>query len=137
MTTVFHSTSVGIVYLEPIYDSKNKTYNKILTLGDMPSMPFAQYVRKINTPVLSSLYQIGNKSRCIYAILKSLDSPEYMQAEDIPRLFEYLISSGYTVDSDFTKILQNSNIAFTGGSSSGSSDRGSSRTLVFVFKTAL
>ena len=129
--------SVGVVYLEPIYDPQYKTYHKILTMGQMPSMPLAQYVRKINTPILSSLNnQNGNKSRCIYAILKTLDEDHniyydsdtpYMEAEDIPRLFGYLVSNGYTIESGWTNVLQNSNVSFT-------NKNDNNRTLMFVLR---
>lgn len=124
-----------VVYLEPFYDPKQKTYTKILTLPQMPSMPLSQYVRKINTPVVSTLDNpYSNKSRCIYAILKTLDENDgiyeynngyscpYMQAEDVPRLFAYMVSQHYTIESGWTTILQNSKVSFGDNS----------RTLLFV-----
>jgi len=110
-------SSVGVVYLEPFYDTQTKTYTKILTFAQMPGMPLAKYVRRINTPVVSSLNnQVGNKYRCVYAIFKDIDDGfisdsdcKYMEADDIPRLFGYLVSKGYTIQSDWTNMLQNTN----------------------------
>lgn len=127
-------TNAWIVYLEPIYDARQKTYIKILTVSDMPDMPLAQYVRRLNTPKLSNLNRSYTDSKCIYAILKQLDDQdqdynrgdtEYMEPNDIPRLFAYMVSNGYMIESGWTSILQKSKIGF------GDSEK---KTLVFVFR---
>lgn len=133
--TYIPMSSVVVIYLEPIYDSYEKTYKKILTLGQMPTMPLAQYVRKISTPSLSAVNRMINPgSRCIYAILKSLDGDdggnyrpnEYLEAEDIPRLISYLITNGYNIESGWTNALQKSKVDMSDSSSGGR------RTLLFV-----
>lgn len=121
-----------VIYLEPVYDSFQKTYQKILTLGQMPSMPLSQYVRKINTPPLTDR---NRSSRCIYAILKSLDEENipdanaYLEAADIPRLLGYLVANGYNIESGWTNALQISKIDM-----SDSSGMGGRRTLLFVVR---
>lgn len=123
------STSVCTIYLEPIYDTVQKTYTKILTLGQMPRMPLSQYVRKIKTPSLSGLNPMS--SRCVYAIVAdpSLTSvpKTYLEADDIPSFVGYLIANGYTIESGWTNVLQKSKIDF------GNAD-GGRRTLLFVVR---
>jgi len=130
-------TNAWIVYLEPIYDAKQKTYIKILTLSGMPDMPLSQYVRRLNTPKLSNLNRSYTESKCIYVIMKQLDEQdqdytpgdtEYMEANDIPRLFGYMVSNGYLIESGWTSILQKSKISLNSNSDS------EKKTLIFVFR---
>jgi hypothetical protein len=129
-------TNTWIVYLEPIYDAYTKTYLKVLTLSDMPDMPLMQYVRVIKTHELSNLNRGYGKNRCIYVLLKELDEPPsssfqpfqtpYMEAEDIPRLFGYMVSNGYAIESGWTTILQKSKVSL--------SSTNEKKTLMFVFR---
>lgn len=130
-------TNAWIVYLEAIYDSQKKTYIKILTLSEMPDMPLAQYVRRLNTSKLSNLNRSYTETKCVYAIMKQLDSQdqdytrgdtEYMEANDIPRLFAYMVSNGYMIESGWTSILQKSKISLNSNSDS------EKKTLIFMFR---
>lgn len=130
-------TNTWIVYLESIYDSQKKTYLKILTLSEMPDMPLAQYVKRLNTPKLSNLNRSYTDTKCVYAIMKQLDGKEddysggdteYMEPNDIPRLFAYMVSNGYMIENGWTSILQKSKISFNSNSDS------EKKTLIFVFR---
>ncbi len=129
-------SAVWIVYLEPIYDAFSQTYIKILTVSDMPDMPLMQYVKRLRTSKLSNLNTTNTGSKYVYAIMKQLDEPmtnicqsesqtDYMEAEDIPRLFGYLVSNGYMIESGWTSILQKSKVSLS------SSEK---KTLMFVFR---
>ena len=127
-----------IVSVEPIYDYKSKTYLKILTVSDMPDMPLAQYVRQLKTPQLSNMNTGISRTKYVYAILKQLDErqdvcgcdniTEYMEPNDIPRLFAYMVSNGYIIESGWTSILQKSKISFN------SNTDNEKKTLIFVFR---
>lgn len=140
------------VYVEPIYDPKQKTYSKILTLSQMPSSPLSAYVISLKSPFLSTLDNpYSNKYRCVYALAKALSSAlvngirccdyrsgsEYMTPDDISDLVSYLTQNNYTIDTYLTTVLQNSNVVISGSSgmrSSGGSGS-SNKTILFAVKS--
>lgn len=114
MESPFSAENTTIVlYLEPFLDSYNKTYINILTLSGMPKGPLENMVTRIHPRALSE-YQSSSLSLsrdCMHALLRypksgggSMKNP-YMYAEDIPSVLSYLISNGYTIDTQMTNML--------------------------------
>ena len=101
MPTV-HSYSVSSV---PFYDARQQQYTKILCVNSAKvAGPLAARVKTVRPPRLSGLNQ-GNQgnqgNHCIHA-LTSFSG--YMTPDDLPELFAFLATNGYTVDLGLTKL---------------------------------
>ena len=126
------ANSSVVLYLEPILNTYYKTYQNIITLSAMPAGPLADLVTTISTAKLSPFQEAGAFStpgmysgNCTYVLLRypkkscgggvSLKNTDYfMGADDIPSVFGYLQSNGYTIDTALTKMLYKSKVVVGG-----------------------
>jgi hypothetical protein len=113
-----------ILFVEPILNPSTNLYQTVITLSAMPAGPLSNMVKELSLPKLSPFYDFTNPSQCAYVLLRypkansSLKNDDaFMNSDDIPSVFSYLRSNGYTIDSDLTRILMKSHI-FTGESNS-------------------
>jgi hypothetical protein len=98
MPTV-HSYSVSSV---PFYDARQQQYTKILCVNSAKvAGPLAARVKTVRPPRLSGLNQGNQGNHCIHA-LTSFSG--YMTPDDLPELFAFLATNGYTVDLGLTKL---------------------------------
>ena len=98
MPTV-HSYSVSSV---PFYDARQQQYTKILCVNSAKVVgPLAARVKTVRPPRLSGLNQGNQGNHCIH-VLTSFS--EYMTPDDLPELFAFLATNGYTVDLGLTKL---------------------------------
>lgn len=112
-----HPGSV-VLYLEPVLNSYFKSYQNILTLSAMPPGPLSNMVSRIQFPKLSEFQSPSpfHTNSCTYVLGRYTSSvvmndyDSFMYADDIPSVLSYLQSNGYTVDTSFTTMLQNSDI---------------------------
>jgi hypothetical protein len=96
MPTV-HSYSVSSV---PFYDARQQQYTKILCVNSANVVgPLAARLKTVRPPRLSGLNQ--GPTHCIHA-LTSFSG--YMTPDDLPELFAFLATNGYTVDLGLTKL---------------------------------
>ncbi len=91
------------LYLEPILDPITKEYREILTVSALPEGPMRGFVKQKRLPEVSS-FKKTNTSTCKYVLMHS--EMEYMENKDIPFLFSYLQSKGYTIDTKLTKLYK-------------------------------
>jgi hypothetical protein len=103
-----HSLSVHSILSVPFYDTKAQQYTKILCVNAVPvAGPLAARVKTVRPPRLSGLCGSSSgssgSSSCIHAIASS-SSSSYMTPDDLPELFAFLVSNGYTVDLGLTKL---------------------------------
>ena len=105
-----HSLSVHSILSVPFYDTKAQQYTKILCVNAVPvAGPLAARVKTVRPPRLSGLCGSGTSASgsssgsCIHAIASS-SSSSYMTPDDLPELFAFLVSNGYTVDIGLTKL---------------------------------
>jgi hypothetical protein len=117
-----HHNNSFVLYLEPILNSYYKTYQNVITLNTMPLGPIADMVVPISIQKLSPFQEAGAfsgnlgvrgnctmvllrypKAVCGGANMKNTDS--FMTADDIPSVISYLLSNGYTVNTDITKMM--------------------------------
>jgi hypothetical protein len=100
-----HSLSVHSILSVPFYDTKAQQYTKILCVNAVPvAGPLAARVKTVRPPRLSGLCgSSGSSGNCIHAIASS-SSSSYMTPDDLPELFAFLVSNGYTVDLGLTKL---------------------------------
>jgi hypothetical protein len=106
----YRTTMNYIISVEPYLNQYQKQYQNILVVNDMPSGPLSQRVVRINPPKLSPFNDsaINRGHQCIYAIRNDCLSAgyEYATLDDIPQMLVYLVSNGYKIDHDTTKLLQ-------------------------------
>jgi hypothetical protein len=120
--------------LEPILNPYYQSYQNIITLDREPSGPIRHLVSKISMPQLSPFQSAAayanpfyNGMNCVWVLLrypaeilggvgsgafKNADS--FMGVDDIPAVFSYLMSNGYTVDTSLTKMMFQSRIEMGG-----------------------
>jgi hypothetical protein len=104
-------SSSFFLYLEPILNSYYGTYQKVITLSDIPEGPLGALVKRISVPRLSPFYDtsplVENVYRCTNVLLRfpiqgSLSSIKYssyfMTEEDIPLVIRYLLNQRYTIE---------------------------------------
>jgi hypothetical protein len=91
----------------PFYDTRQQQYTKILCVNAAPTGPLAHRVQVVRPPRLSPFQQpqAGVQARCVHALITAADCPlRYMSPDDLPELFAFLATNGYTVDTGLTKL---------------------------------
>ena len=122
------------LFLEPILNTYYHTYQEVITLSDMPTGPLSNMVSLIRTDKLSSFQNtpVGSPSMFSYGcnfvlcrypcknghISSMKNSNMFMFADDIPKVFSFLIANGYTIDTSITEMLNSSKNHIVGGVSS-------------------
>ena len=117
---------VSITY----YDNCTQCYKKVIKLNRAPppDSPLNQIIKRVG-PIRLSPFQInsafsgcsggvgggcsgcGNTSQCCNLLITSLqDKNHLMCIDDIPTLFSFLVTNGFTIDTSITKMMQNSNV---------------------------
>ena len=100
----------GEVYL----DRFNECYKKIIVISPKPTDPSLNSIIKlIKREKLSPFQERSNccpLSDCINAFTYPNNKCELMCVNDISILFGYLISNGFIINTDVTKIMQDSNV---------------------------
>ena len=123
------ANSSVVLYLEPYLNTFFKSYQNIITLSSMPSGPLSNLVSTISSPKLSPFHDHSpfSSPSCTYVLMRypcsgagasgrhSAKNPDYfMGADDIPSVFSYLQSNGYSVDTNTTNMLQNGRVVVGG-----------------------
>ena len=102
-----------VLTVQPYLDQYNKCYKKIVTINIQPTGPLSQHVKRINPPKLSPFKQPSPccpVSQCILAITDINDPSQLMCANEIPNLFSFLSMNGYTIDTNLTKMMNESEV---------------------------
>ena len=151
MESPFDQTSKTTVcmFLEPILNTHYKTYQEVITLSTMPPGPLANVVALMhmnklspfqNTPIGSpSIYSFGcSHVLCRYpckggSFSSMKNSNNFMYSEDIPKIFSYLVSNGYTIDTSVTKMLNSSKNSLIGGMSNTTISGNKKMICMFTF----
>ena len=95
------------VHCVPFYDIRQQQYIKILCVNAAPTGALASRVRLIRPPRLSGLCDPNNAGRCIHAIMTAAATAAaatHMTPDDLPELFAFFASNGYTVEPGLTKL---------------------------------
>lgn len=105
-----------ILSVEPYLNQYQKQYQNILVINQMPTGPLAERTVRINPPKLSPFTESSTShhcGQCIYAIRHNCPSAhhEYATLEDVPETLIYLVSNGYKIDHDTTRLLQRTPMA--------------------------
>lgn len=101
-----------LVAIENYLDKLNKTYRKILTISPKPTGTLSTIVKQIRPEKLSTFST--TPPSCIY-VFKSLSNEcDLMTIEEIPNLFCFLATNGYSIDTNITKMMNDSDVRFEG-----------------------
>jgi len=97
---------------EAYLDRFNECYKNILVISPKPTDISLNLITKaISREKLSPFQEISPccpLDRCLYAFIHP--NCELMCVNDIAVLFGYLTSNGYTINTDLTKIMQDSDV---------------------------
>ena len=125
----FDSNLSFVLYLEPIYNSILQIYQNIITLNCVPAGSLSHMVTHINNSKLSRFQQSTpdfNGSNCIFVLLRHPVSKigsgngafkwngAFMGSDDIPSVFSYLQTHGYSIDTNTTSMLQDGRVIVGG-----------------------
>lgn len=101
----------------PFYDARQQQYTKILCINAVPvAGALATRVKTVRPPRLSGLLSSApcnsSNNKCIHALTRadgisgscSGSGSDYMTPDELPELFAFLASNGYTVDLGLTKL---------------------------------
>lgn len=90
----------------PFYDTRQQQYTKILCVNAAPTGPLAHRVQVVRPPRLSPFqsHPPHAQSRCVHALITAACPLRYMSPDDLPELFAFLATNGYTVDTGLTKL---------------------------------
>ena len=80
----------------PYYDHHTQCYKKVIKLNKMPpaDSPLNQIIKNVG-PIKLSPFQSDSTLMCI---------------DELPSLFQFLVTNGFTIDTSITKMMQNSNV---------------------------
>ena len=111
----------------PFYDARQQQYTKILCINAAPVGALATRVKTVRPPRLSGLSSDSSNNKCIHALTRadgiisgSGGGSDYMTPDELPELFAFLVSNGYTVDLGLTKLAAKHQNGGGIGSGSGS-----------------
>lgn len=94
------------------YDSQLQQYRQIITINKNPDGPLKSIVKQIHNPPLSPFQypppQVCRPPNCIYAITNN--NGRLMCINELPNLFQFLISNGYTIDYQLSKLMEKSQV---------------------------
>jgi hypothetical protein len=131
MESPFDNNKSFVLYLEPFLNTYYSTYQNIITLNTLPSGPLSNMVVPYSMEKLSPFQEagvfsgnLGFRGNCTLVLLRYpkgvcgginlKNTDTFMGADDIPSVISYLLSNGYRVDTDITKMLFKSR-AMSGG----------------------
>jgi hypothetical protein len=104
------------MFLEPILDPFSKSYYEVITLSNKPNGPLSSFVRILSFPKLSEFKTYDCKNQCSFVVLKSIHSYsshthscKYSGMEDISEVLSFLVSNGYVIEDELTKITSKFN----------------------------
>ena len=121
-----HRSKTVSLFSQPYLDQYNQCYKNIVTINLPPQGPLEALVRKVTFPPLSEFKQPGPCSplkTCGLALISlgrcntnfnsnSNFCSDLMVVDEVPTLFSFLLSNGYSIDTSITKMLNESDIRF-------------------------
>ena len=136
MNVYVHTYSILSV---PFYDARQQQYTKILCINAVPvAGALATRVKTVRPPRLSGLSSASgpcnsSNNKCIHALTRAHGisgsgggcgsgsgcGSDYMTPDELPELFAFLASNGYTVDLGLTKLAAKHQSGGGGGGSGG------------------
>jgi len=105
-----------VLYKQPFLDRFSQCYRNIVTINLIPQGPLRPFVRRTEFPPLSSFKDstfCNRRQLCGLALRSIRDGYGYrdgccgsfMSVDEIPDLFAFLLSNGYIIDTQLTKMM--------------------------------
>ena len=122
----------------PFYDARKQQYTKILCINAVPvAGALATRVKTVRPLRLSGLSTSSGlcNNKCIHALTRADGSGcgDYMTPDELPELFAFLATNGYTVDLGLTKLAAKHQ---NGGGGCGACSTTNSNSLVCLVSYA-
>jgi len=95
------------IFSTPYYDTFEERYKNILTINKSPTGELVKLIRQIKFFQLSPFKSI-KRVICGYGIY--LNGTTLATVDDIPELFSFLTMNGYTIDTNLTKMMNDSDV---------------------------
>jgi len=102
-----------MITAEPFLDQKNRCYKKIIVINQKPSGSLGQHVIRMQTPQLSPFSGQGpctRKDSCKFVFKGGHGCDGLMEVDDLPILFNLVMSNGYSIDTGLTRMMNKSNV---------------------------
>lgn len=114
MNTLFPKKQIVTMFLQPILDPVSKTYYDVITLSNKPHGPLSAFVRHASFPKLSEFQGNNFCNSCLHVVMKLnpdsySHSCKYSGMEDISDIFSFLVSNGYVIEEELTRITSQFN----------------------------
>lgn len=118
------------LFSQPYYDPCSQCYLNIVTMNLPPRGPLLKLTRRVKLYPLSEFKEPGNctrTQRCCLGIRSlrflngfgggggynnSYSCSDLITVDDVPDLFTFLLSNGYTIDTRITKMMNQSTIRY-------------------------
>jgi hypothetical protein len=103
------SNKTFTLYIETILEPLSEEYKEVLGLDIMPEGPLNKCVFQTRLPELSP-FKYPYNITCSYYLTKFPSTKTYMYRTDIPSVFSFLQSNGYTINTSLTRLYRHNNI---------------------------
>lgn len=97
------------------YDNYNKCYKKIIVISPTPDFSTEPYLKKItkllHTEKISPYKEYNTcceREICKYAFIDEYNN--YLTINDLPHIFSLLTTNGFKIETEITKMMQNSSV---------------------------
>lgn len=115
------------LFSQPYYDTSSQCYLNIVTMNLPPQGPLNKLTRRIKLNPLSEFKESSNCTRlqtCGLGLLSlrfldgfvGYNNPrsccDLMTVDEVPDLFTFLLSNGYTINTSITKMMNQSSIRY-------------------------
>ena len=92
-------------------DTHLKCYSKIVTINEYPEGPLQNYVSRVRDNKLSIFQQQSvceDWKPCFYAIHYPGQGQQFFTVDRLPELFSLVTANGYTIDTQLTQMINQS-----------------------------
>lgn len=100
--------------LEPFYDTHHGCYRKVITIDRTPTGPLTGLVKKVKPALLSpfqkSFDPCCKQKGCLDVIHAQGDVNNLLTVDDLPSLYSFLVTNGYTIDTAITQMMNQSEV---------------------------
>jgi hypothetical protein len=108
----------------PYYDNLTQCYKKVIKINPIPppNSPLNSIVKRVG-PIRLSPFQVdsafsgcgsgcgSNLSQSCNLLITSINNKHHLMCiDEIPSLFEFLLTNGFKIDTSITKMMQASNV---------------------------
>ena len=113
-----HHSKTFVLYRRPYLDTYNynQSYKNIVTINVVPSGPLGKWVRRVQFLPLSEFKDSSSYCRggslCGLALSSFRGCGSLMCVDEVPDLFGFLMSHGYTIDTSLTKMMNTGDVRF-------------------------